>query len=129
MDENSVLVVEDNHVNRKLIVDVGSFHNIHMLEAADGHTALALTRTHAPALILMDIQLQGDLNGLDVAKEIRNDDKMKGIPLVAITAFAMKGDREMIMSAGYDEYIIKPFEMKELIDIFEKYLGNFERKI
>lgn len=129
MESNRVLVVEDNQVNRKLIVDVGLFHNLTMLEAADGNTALAITRTEKPDLILMDIQLQGGLNGLDVAKEIREDENVKAIPLVAITAFAMKGDKEMIMTAGYDEYIIKPFEMKELIDVFDKYLTNFERKI
>jgi two-component system, cell cycle response regulator DivK len=92
-----------------------------VLQAEDGITALLMTRKHQPDLILMDIQLPG-MSGLDVVKWVREDDRLKTIPIVAVTASAMKGDKAKILAGGCDDYLPKPVPLKQLVAILERFL-------
>jgi two-component system cell cycle response regulator DivK len=116
-----LLVVEDNDVNRKLIVDVAHFHKMAVIEADNGTDAVALARKHKPTLILMDIQLRGEMSGVDAILQLKRIDETKMIPIVAVTAFAMRGDKERILSSGCEEYLSKPFSMETLFSIIKKY--------
>lgn len=88
-----VLIVEDNELNMKLFQDLLEAHDIETLKTSDGHDVLALARKHKPDLILMDIQLP-EISGLEVTKQLKSDDELKDIPVIAVTAFAMKGDEQ-----------------------------------
>lgn len=121
-----VLVVEDNDVNRKLVVDIIIYRGIDVIEAKDAITAMQLTSQHVPDMVLMDIQLQGSISGLEAVRQIKANPHTKHIPIIAITAFAMHGDRENMLAAGCQEYVAKPFTMQQLSDILEKYLGKTE---
>ena len=91
----SVLIVEDNELNLKLFRDLLEAHGVDTVETHDGYRVLDLAREHKPDLILMDIQLP-EISGLEVTKWLKNDDELKSIPVIAITAFAMKGDEERL---------------------------------
>ena len=94
-----VLIVEDNDLNMKLFHDLLEAHGYDILQTKDGMEALQLARQHHPDLILMDIQLP-EVSGLEVTKWIKEDDELKSIPIIAVTAFAMKGDEEKIREGG-----------------------------
>ena len=110
-----VLIVEDNDLNMKLFHDLLEAHGYDILQTKDGMEALQLARQHHPDLILMDIQLP-EVSGLEVTKWIKEDDDLKAIPIIAVTAFAMKGDEEKIREGGCEAYISKPISVTHFLD-------------
>ena len=104
MDQKKILIVEDNELNMKLFHDLLEVHGYATLQTKDGREALQLAREHRPDLILMDIQLP-EVSGLEVTKWIKAGDELKSIPVIAVTAFAMKGDEEKIRSGGCEAYL------------------------
>jgi len=117
-----VLIVEDNDLNMKLFHDLLEAHGYDTLQTKDGLEALQLARQHRPDLILMDIQLP-EVSGLEVTKWIKEDDALKGIPIVAVTAFAMKGDEEKIREGGCEAYIAKPISIAHFLDTVKRFLS------
>jgi len=117
----SVLIVEDNELNMKLFRDLLEAHGYKTIETRDGMEALALARAHRPDLILMDIQLP-EVSGLEVTKWLKEDDSLKSIPVVAVTAFAMKGDEEKIREGGCESYIAKPISVANFVETVKKFL-------
>ena len=111
----TVLVVEDNELNMKLLHDLLDAHGYDTLQTKDGMEALVIAREKRPDLILMDIQLP-EVSGLEVTKWIKEDDELKSIPVVAVTAFAMKGDEEKIRVGGCEAYIAKPISVQLFLD-------------
>lgn len=116
-----VLIVEDNELNMKLFHDLLEAHGIETLETRNGLEVLALARQQRPDLILMDIQLP-EVSGLDVTKWLKAEEDLKGIPVIAVTAFAMKGDEEKIREGGCEDYISKPISVVRFLEVIEKYL-------
>ncbi|WP_421710325.1 response regulator [Algihabitans sp.] len=121
-DAKTVLVVEDNDLNMKLFHDLLEAHGYNILQTKDGMEALRLARKHQPDLILMDIQLP-EVSGLEVTKWIKEDDILKSIPVVAVTAFAMKGDEEKIREGGCEAYIAKPISVTSFLQTVERFLN------
>lgn len=121
----TVLIVEDNELNMKLFNDLLEAHGINTVQTGDGHSVLDLAREHKPDLILMDIQLP-EVSGLDVTKWLKADEELKSIPVIAITAFAMKGDEQKIREGGCEDYISKPISVANFIEVIERFLGKQE---
>ena len=117
----TVLIVEDNELNMKLFHDLLEAHGYNVLEARDGVAALAQAREHMPDLILMDIQLP-EISGLQVTEQINADETIAHIPVVAVTAFAMKGDEERIRAGGCKDYISKPISVPDFLEKVKRYL-------
>jgi two-component system cell cycle response regulator DivK len=117
-----VLIVEDNELNMKLFHDLLEVHGYETLQTRDGREALELARLHRPDLILMDIQLP-EVSGLDVTRWIKADETLKRIPVIAVTAFAMKGDEEKIRNGGCEAYIAKPISVTNFLETIERVLG------
>ena len=111
----TVLIVEDNELNMKLFQDLLEAHGYKTLQTKDGKQALQLARDHHPDLIIMDIQLP-EVSGLEVTSWIKNDDTIKHIPIIAVTAFAMKGDEEKMREGGCEAYIAKPISVTKFIE-------------
>ncbi len=122
MTKHTLLIVEDNDVNRKLVVDMAQFHGMSVLEADNGDTAIALAKEHMPTIILMDIQLRGKISGVEAMVALKSDENTKHIPIIAVTAFAMRGDKERILETGCEEYISKPFTMDSLFKVIGRYV-------
>ena len=120
----TVLIVEDNELNMKLFHDLLEAHGYSTLQTRDGMEALKLARQHVPDLILMDIQ-QPEVSGLEITKWIKEDDRLKSIPVVAVTAFAMKGDEEKIRKGGCEAYIAKPISVQKFMETVQKLLNLF----
>jgi two-component system, cell cycle response regulator DivK len=120
--QKTVLIVEDNDLNMKLFNDLLEAHGYRTLQTKDGMEALRIARRARPDLILMDIQLP-EVSGLEVTKWIKEDDDLRSIPVIAVTAFAMKGDEEKIREGGCEDYIAKPISVARFIEIIKKYLG------
>ena len=118
----TVLIVEDNELNMKLFHDLLEAHGYDTLQTRDGMEALKLARQHRPDLILMDIQLP-EVSGLEVTKWIKEDDDLKSIPIIAVTAFAMKGDEEKIREGGCEDYIAKPISVTKFLESVQKFLS------
>ncbi|HET6389960.1 response regulator [Hyphomicrobium sp.] len=118
----SVLIVEDNELNMKLFNDLLVAHGYKTLQTRNGFDALELARKHRPDLILMDIQLP-EVSGLEVTRWLKDDDTLRDIPVVAVTAFAMKGDEERIRSGGCEAYISKPISVMAFLDTVRKFIG------
>jgi two-component system cell cycle response regulator DivK len=116
-----VLIVEDNELNMKLFHDLLEAQGYEILETREGLQALSLAREHHPDLILMDIQLP-EISGLEVTKWLKEDDELASIPVVAVTAFAMKGDEERIREGGCEAYISKPISVAHFLDTIRKLL-------
>ncbi len=116
-----VLIVEDNELNMKLFVDLLDAHGYGTIQARDGRNVLNLARDEKPDLILMDIQLP-EISGLEVTQMLKADDDLKHIPVIAVTAFAMKGDEEKIRRGGCEDYLSKPISVVKFIDTVKKYL-------
>ena len=114
MPGERILVVEDNAMNMKLFRDILVATGFRALEATTGGEAVELAVVHAPDLVLMDIQLP-DADGVDVLRRLRTDDRTAAIPVLAVTAQAMHGDRERFLAAGFDGYVSKPVDIGELI--------------
>ncbi|MEM9630082.1 MULTISPECIES: response regulator [unclassified Roseibium] len=119
----SVLIVEDNELNMKLFHDLLEAHGYNTLQTRTGIEALQLAREHHPDLILMDIQLP-EVSGLEVTKWIKEDDEISSIPVIAVTAFAMKGDEERIRQGGCEAYISKPISVAKFLETVRAYLGE-----
>ena len=119
----TVLIVEDNELNMKLFHDLLEAHGYSTLQTRTGIEALNLARTHRPDLILMDIQLP-EVSGLEVTKWIKEDDELSMIPVIAVTAFAMKGDEERIRQGGCEAYISKPISVAKFLETVRSYLGD-----
>lgn len=119
----TVLIVEDNELNMKLFHDILAAHGYETIQTRNGLEALDLARRHHPALILMDIQLP-EISGLEVTKWIKEDDVLRDIPVVAITAFAMKGDEERIRSGGCEAYISKPISVGHFLETVQRFVGE-----
>jgi two-component system cell cycle response regulator DivK len=122
MSQKKILIVEDNELNMKLFHDLLEVHGYTTLQTKDGREALELAREHRPDLILIDIQLP-EVSGLEVTKWIKADDELKTIPVIAVTAFAMKGDEEKIRSGGCEAYIAKPISVNSFLDTIQKVLA------
>lgn len=120
--EKRVLIVEDNELNMKLFRDLLQAHGYATIESRDGLDALKMARSERPDLILMDIQLP-EVSGLEVAKWIKEDDNLKHIPIIAVTAFAMKGDEEKIRAGGCEAYLAKPISLTNFLETVERYLN------
>ena len=118
-----VLIVEDNVLNLKLLYDVLEYHGYLVLTTERGEEAVEIARQQRPDLILMDIQLP-DISGMEAARLLKADEDTQGIPIVAVTAFAMSGDREMILKNGCDDYVAKPFNVSEFLKLVARYTGR-----
>ncbi|HEX3535827.1 MAG TPA: response regulator [Stellaceae bacterium] len=117
-----VLIVEDNELNMKLFNDLLEAHGYQTLQTRDGVEALQMAREHRPDLILMDIQLP-EVSGLEVTKWIKEDDELRTIPVIAVTAFAMKGDEEKIREGGCEAYIAKPISVMSFLSTVDQFLS------
>ncbi len=116
-----VLIVEDNELNMKLFHDLLEAHGYETVQTRNGLKAMDLAREHKPDLILMDIQLP-EVSGLDVTKWIKKDEELASIPVVAVTAFAMKGDEERMREGGCEGYLSKPITVSRFIETIRKFL-------
>ena len=117
----TVLIVEDNELNMKLFHDLLDAQGYSTLETREGLQALSLARQHRPDLILMDIQLP-EISGLEVTKWLKEDDDLAHIPVIAVTAFAMKGDEERIRAGGCAAYIAKPITVAHFLETVKRFL-------
>jgi two-component system, cell cycle response regulator DivK len=117
----TVLVVEDNPLNMKLIGSILEFLKLDCVCAENGKMGFALAQHTRPDLILMDMQLP-DISGLDVVALIKGEDSLRHIPIIALTAFAMKGDAEKFLAGGCDAYLAKPFNMPDFMATVQKHL-------
>jgi two-component system cell cycle response regulator DivK len=117
----TVLIVEDNELNMKLFHDLLEAQGYQTLETREGLQALSLAREHRPDLILMDIQLP-EISGLEVTKWLKEDDDLAKIPVIAVTAFAMKGDEERIREGGCEAYLSKPISVGLFLETVRRFL-------
>jgi two-component system cell cycle response regulator DivK len=116
----TILVVEDNDTNMRMLTAFLGANGYATLGASDGPSATEMLLHEQPNLILMDIQLP-DISGIDVLRWLRTDPRLSAVPVVAITAFAMRGDRERLLKAGFDDYVSKPMSLLHLLDIVRRY--------
>lgn len=116
-----VLIVEDNELNMKLFNDLLEAHGYSTVQTNDGTTVLDIARAEKPDLILMDIQLP-EVSGLEVTAWLKKDEELKHIPVIAVTAFAMKGDEDKIREGGCEDYISKPISVGEFISTVKRNL-------
>lgn len=128
-----VLIVEDNELNLKLFKDLLETHGFDVVDTRDGVEAFDLARRSNPDLILMDIQLHG-ISGFDIIKRLKKDEEMKSIPIIAVTAFAMKDDEEKILQSGCEAYISKPISIGPFLETINSFLeeekaGNGTAKV
>ncbi|MFM2129357.1 MAG: Two-component response regulator [Pseudomonadota bacterium] len=116
-----VLIVEDNDLNMKLFNDLLEAHGYATVQTKSGTEALGLARQHRPDLILLDIQLP-EISGLEVTRRLKLDAELKAIPVIAVTAFAMKGDEEKIRDGGCEAYIAKPISVATFMETIQRVL-------
>ena len=120
-----ILIVEDNELNMKLFNDLLEAHDYETVTTRDGTKALELARDTKPDLILMDIQLP-EVSGLDITKQLKAEGDLKSIPVIAVTAFAMKGDEDKIRECGCEGYISKPISISDFIETIQNHLPRTE---
>ena len=125
MKNSTILVIEDNKLNMKLVRGMLSLGDYTMLEAMDAETGIQMAREYLPDLILMDIQLPG-IDGLKATKIISNDANLKDIPILALTSYAMEGDKEKALAAGCVDYITKPIDVKKFLETVISFLKRGE---
>ncbi|MEM9030661.1 MAG: response regulator [Pseudomonadota bacterium] len=118
----TVLIVEDNELNMKLFHDLLEAHGFATIQTRNGVDAIDLARSHRPDLILMDIQLP-EVSGLEVTRWLKEDDDLREIPVIAVTAFAMKGDEERIRQGGCEAYISKPISVGSFIETIRHFVS------
>jgi CheY-like chemotaxis protein len=123
MANETILVIEDNEMNMKLVRSLLQLEKYNVLEAIDAETGIQIARENHPDLILMDIQLPG-MDGLTATREIKNDPPMKDISVVALTAYAMQGDKEKALKAGCSGYISKPIDTRNFLHKVSHFLKN-----
>ena len=119
----TVLIVEDNELNMKLFHDLLEAHGYATVQTRNGVEVMNLAREHRPDLILMDIQLP-EVSGLEVTRWLKDDEELRSIPVIAITAFAMKGDEERIREGGCEAYLSKPISVAKFLETVRTYLGD-----
>jgi two-component system cell cycle response regulator DivK len=119
----TILIVEDNELNMKLFHDLLEAHGYATLQTRNGIDAIALARKHRPDLIVMDIQLP-EVSGLDITKWLKEDDSLRHIPIIAVTAFAMKGDEERIREGGCEAYVSKPISVSRFLDTIRQFVPS-----
>jgi two-component system cell cycle response regulator DivK len=119
--QKRILIVEDNELNMKLFNDLLQAHGYKTVQTRSGVEAVELARLHKPDLILMDIQLP-EVSGLQVTRWIKDDEDLRHIPVIAITAFAMKGDEEKIRQGGCEAYVSKPISIVKFLETVRNYL-------
>ncbi|MEP9351311.1 response regulator [Xanthobacter sp. KR7-225] len=119
----TVMIVEDNELNMKLFHDLLEAHGYRTVETRSGVEAVELARAHRPDLIIMDIQLP-EISGLDVTRKLKADPELRAIPVVAVTAFAMKGDEERIRAGGCEAYLSKPISVVQFLSTVRQYAGG-----
>ena len=118
-----VMIVEDNELNMKLFRDLIEASGYTTIQTRNGMEALDLARKYRPDLILMDIQLP-QVSGLEVTQWLKDDDELKTIPVVAVTAFAMKGDEQKILQGGCEAYLSKPISVAKFFETLDHFLGS-----
>ena len=123
MAGEEILVVEDNEKNMKLFRDVLQATGYRTLEATSGEEAIEIVRSHHPALVLMDVQLPG-ADGVETLGRLRKDERTASTPVLAVTAQAMRGDRERFLEAGFDGYLSKPVDVLELIAVVKEFCSG-----
>jgi len=123
MTGSQVLVVEDNERNMKLFRDVLQASGYRTLEATTGERAVELVLEHGPDLVLMDIQLP-DIDGVEALGRLRAEERTASVPVIALTALAMEGDRERFLAAGFDGYLSKPVDITDFVATVERYCGE-----
>ena len=119
----TILIVEDNELNMKLFSDLLEANGYRTVQTRSGVEAVGLARQHRPDLILMDIQLP-EVSGLKVTQWLKDDEELRAIPVIAITAFAMKGDEEKIRQGGCEAYLSKPISVVKFLETVRNYLGD-----
>lgn len=118
-----VLIVEDNELNMKLFEDLLGAHGYETIKTRDGGQVLEIARDQKPDLIIMDIQLP-EVSGLEVTQWLKSDHELRRIPVIAVTAFAMKGDEDKIRQGGCEDYVSKPISITDFIEVVQKHLGK-----
>jgi two-component system cell cycle response regulator DivK len=126
VSDELILIVDDNDKNVKLARDVLRFAGFRTLEAGTAGEGMSLAAEHVPDLVLMDIRLP-DMDGTAALQRLKDDERTAGIPVVALTSFAMKGDRERFIAAGFDGYLEKPITVLEFPDQVRSHLAPAER--
>jgi two-component system cell cycle response regulator DivK len=121
--QRTILYVEDNEYNRKIVRQLLARSACRLLEATDGDTGVALARQELPDLILMDVQLPR-MSGLDATKLLATEEATRHIPVIVITSYALSGDREKAMRAGASNYLAKPYSPSELLRMVKQYLPD-----
>jgi two-component system cell cycle response regulator DivK len=119
--QKTILIVEDNELNMKLFNDLLEAHGYKTVQTRSGLEAVGLARQHRPDLVLMDIQLP-EVSGLEVTRWLKEDEALRHIPVIAITAFAMKGDEEKIRQGGCEAYLSKPISIVKFLETIRIYL-------
>jgi two-component system, cell cycle response regulator DivK len=119
----TVLIVEDNELNMKLFNDLLESRGCRIIQTRNGVEAVELARKYLPDLILMDIQLP-EVSGLQVTQWLKDDEALRPIPVIAVTAFAMKGDEEKIRLGGCEAYLSKPISVIKFFETIDNFLGN-----
>lgn len=118
-----VLIVEDNELNMKLFQDLLEAHGINTVQTQEGRKAFDMAMEHKPDLIIMDIQLP-EISGLEITKLLKEEEQLKHIPVIAVTAFAMKGDEQKIREGGCEDYVSKPISVSNFIQTIKSHLGD-----
>ena len=121
--QKTVLVVEDNDLNSKLLNALLEYHGFTVVTTPFGEAALELARRYRPDAILMDIQLP-DISGVEATRRIKADQETRTIPIIAVTAFAMPGDEANILASGCDAYVAKPFNVTEFLKLVDHWTGR-----
>ncbi|MBL0848773.1 MAG: response regulator [Candidatus Liberibacter ctenarytainae] len=118
-----VMIIEDNDLNMKLFRDLIETYGYIAIQTRSGLDAVELAHKYNPDLIIMDIQLP-EISGVEITKMFKADNDLKNIPIIAVTAFAMKGDEERIRQGGCEKYISKPISLVNFIETIKNYLGD-----
>ena len=117
-----IMIVEDNELNMKLFNDLLQAQGYSTVQSSDGKDVINLARQSRPHLIIMDVKLPG-VSGIELTRKLKADAELKTIPILAVTAFAMKGDQEKVMDSGCDDYLPKPISIPVFLETVAKYLG------
>jgi len=118
----SILVVEDQEDNRRIVRDLLSSRGFEIIEATDGLAGVEAAKRHTPDLILMDIQLP-QIDGYEATRRIKADPDLAGIPIIAVTSYALSGDDQKALDAGCDGYVAKPYSPRKLLATIENFLS------